>query len=257
MTHKVRPSVISVIFLRFLCFLCFKRSFKFLCHVFCVLWNPCAHPLSTPKFFLLKLKPALFLSMSKSHRWILAIFWMLRGNIIRTVPCCVLCKSCAQRHAHKMYSVLKSICRLFRVSFCVFFFRFSSHIVCFCDSLVAVVVVFKFAVVGCRFLQYRAKRLAGKKCPCWTWFSCSYFYSMHGLVWSDLVVDLIDAHSLRQCDDFICACSSGFFLRNNHNCTEFLASPSSTFPFLLPLGVWLSAVSGVRGRAPCRQVYFM
>ena len=60
---------------------------NFCVHVFCVLWNPCAHPLSTSKFFLLKLKPALFSSMSKSHRCILAIFWMLRGNIIRTVPC--------------------------------------------------------------------------------------------------------------------------------------------------------------------------
>ena len=62
-----------------------------------------------------------------------------------------------------MYSVLKSICRSFRVSFCVFFFGLSLHIVCFCDSLVAVVVVFKFAVVGFKFLQYRAKSLAGKK----------------------------------------------------------------------------------------------
>jgi len=66
-----------------------------------------------------------------------------------------------------MYSVLKSICRSFRVSFCVFFFRFSSHIVCFCDNLVAVVVVFKFAVVGFRFLQYRAKSLAGKNVSMW------------------------------------------------------------------------------------------
>ena len=43
----------------------------------------------------------------------------------------------------------------------MFVFRFSLHIVCFCDNL-DVVVVFQFAVVGFRFLQYRAKRLAGK-----------------------------------------------------------------------------------------------
>ena len=40
--------------------------------------------------------------------------------------------------------------------------RFALVFVCFCDNLVAVVVVFKFAVVGFRFLQYRAKSLAGK-----------------------------------------------------------------------------------------------
>jgi len=41
------------------------------------------------------------------------------------------------------------------------------YIVCFCDSLDAVVVVCKFAVVGFRFLQYRAKRLAGKNVSLW------------------------------------------------------------------------------------------
>ena len=95
------------------------------------------------------------------------------------------------------------------------------------------------------------------------------------------------------CDDFTYACSSGFFLRNNQNCTEFLAFPFplslfscfslslpfTPFPFprlpipLLPsfpprlflslplpkfqLGIWLSAVSRVRGGAHGRQVYFM
>ena len=88
--------------------------------------------------------------------------------------------------------------------------------------------------LGSGFFSTEPRDWLGRTCPCGTWFSCSYFYSMRGLVWSDLVVVLVGVHFLRQCDDFICACSSGFFLRNNHNCTEFLASPSSTFPFLLP-----------------------
>jgi len=49
------------------------------------------------------------------------------------------------------------------VSFC----RRSLYIVCFCDSLDDLVVVFKFAVVGFRFRQYRAKRLAGKNVSLW------------------------------------------------------------------------------------------
>jgi len=43
---------------------------------------------------------------------------------------------------------------------------FSLYVVCFCGRLDAV-VVFKFALVGFRFLQYRAKRLAGKNVSLW------------------------------------------------------------------------------------------
>ena len=49
----------------------------------------------------------------------------------------------------------------------MFFSRFSLHIVCFYDSLDDFVVVFKLALVGFRFLQYRAKRLAGKNVSVW------------------------------------------------------------------------------------------
>jgi len=83
--------------------------------------------------------------------------------------------------------------------------------------------------LGSGFVSTEPRDWLGRTCPCGTWFSCSYFYSVRGLVWSDWVVDLIDAHFLRQSDELFCACSSGFFLRNNHNCTEFLALPFSPF----------------------------
>ena len=88
--------------------------------------------------------------------------------------------------------------------------------------------------LGSGFFSTEPRDWLGRTCPCGAWFSCSHFYSVRGLVWSDLVVDLIHVHFLRQCDDFICACSSGFFLRKNHNCTEFLALPFSPFSFVLP-----------------------
>ena len=102
--------------------------------------------------------------------------------------------------------------------------------------------------LGSDFCSTELRDWLGRTCPCWTLFSCSYFYSMHGLVWSDIVVDLIDAHLLRQCDNFTCACSSGFFLRNYHTLHRIPRFPSpfpfpSAIPFLFPLHPSLPSIS--------------